>query len=68
MNYRAISDDTVKLRTGKTWDQWFNVLGKFDVKKNGHTAATKFAREKHKASTWWAQVVVIRYEKDKKLR
>lgn len=66
--FRKMSSEAVKARTGKDWKAWFAILHKFDLKKKGHTLATKYLREKYKLSPWWSQAVAIRYEWDHGLR
>jgi hypothetical protein len=38
------------------------------MKKKGHTESAKHLREKHGLGPWWAQAVVIRYERENGLR
>lgn len=65
MNYLKISDEKVKLQTGKTWRQWFAIMDKFGAKKRGHSYTAKYLKEKYFLKSWWAQVITIRYEKEK---
>ena len=66
--FRKIRDERVKEQTGKFTEGWEKVLDAFNVRKYGHTAAAKHLREKYHLNSWWAQVVVIRYEYVKNLR
>ena len=66
--FQKISDDAVKAKTDKAWNEWFSILHKFNLKKKGHTRAAKYLREKHGLSGWWAQAVTIRYEWEHGLR
>jgi hypothetical protein len=65
MDYLKISDEKVKTATRKEWRQWFSILDKWKAEEHGHTATAKHLREKHRLSDWWAQVVTIRYEKER---
>lgn len=67
-NFRAISDKSVRDRTGKSWKQWLAILDKFDVKENGHRLAAKFLGKRYKLGPWWSQAVTIHYEWVRRLR
>jgi hypothetical protein len=54
--------------TGKTWDQWFTILDRFDVAKHGHKDAAIHLHEKHGCGEWWSQMVVVNYEQNRGLR
>lgn len=65
MDYLKISDEKVKVRTGKNWKEWFEILDKWGAKEKGHKATAKYLGEECHLSGWWSQVVTIRYEKEK---
>lgn len=65
MNYLEISNEKAKERTGKSWPEWFRVLDTWNAKKHGHKETAKRLTEKFKLGSWWAQVVTIRYEKER---
>lgn len=64
----GVSDAAVTKATGKSWDHWLSVLDAFDVKKNGHRAASKHLHQKHGVSEWWSQMVTVGYEQKRGLR
>jgi hypothetical protein len=64
----GMSDAAVRRATGKGWPQWFAVLDRFDVRKNGHAAAARHLHEKHRVPGWWAQMVTVGYEQARGLR
>lgn len=65
MDYLKISNEKAMEKTGKTWKDWFKILDKMKAKTIGHTeTAKKLSRDYHLGG-WWAQVVTIRYEKEK---
>lgn len=64
----GVSDEAVTRATGKGWDHWLAVLDAFDVKKNGHRAATEHLHTKHGVSEWWSQMVTVGYEQKRGLR
>lgn len=63
----AISDAAVRKATGRGWDGWFAILDRFDVRKHGHKAAAAHLHAK-KAGDWWAQMIVVAYERARGLR
>lgn len=63
----AISNAAVLKATGKPWKHWFAILDRFDVKKHGHKAAAAHLHAK-KAGAWWAQMIVVTYERARGLR
>lgn len=65
---RAIRDETVLARTGKSWDEWFAILDGFGVPEKGHTATARYLRDEHRLSGWWAQAVTGHYEFARDLR
>ncbi len=67
-NFAKISDEKVKERTGKTWQQWFKILDGIDVKTNGHRHAVMTLSSKHTLSPWWSQAVTIHYEWERGFR
>ena len=66
--FQKISDGAVQAKTDRVWKDWFRILDTFGVKRNGHTQAARFLRDRHGLSGWWAQAVVIRYEWERGLR
>jgi hypothetical protein len=65
---RAIGDETVKARTGKSWEEWFLILDEWGMKEKGHTLTAKHLQEAYNVGPWWAQTVTIRYEWERGLR
>ncbi|MBA2564208.1 MAG: GNAT family N-acetyltransferase [Gemmatimonadetes bacterium] len=65
---RRIGDEAVQRATGKAWPEWYRVLKRWDVRKNGHGATARHLREEHGLSPWWSQAVTIRYEWEAGLR
>ena len=65
--YKDIKEEVILKRTRRNFDDWRRVLDKLNVKKNGHKSAAKHLVSRYKVNPWWAQVIVIRYEYEKKL-
>ena len=66
--FRKISDEAVRARTGKGWEEWVQILDDWDAKEKGHTKSAKHLLEHYGVSPWWAQAVTIRYEWERGLR
>lgn len=65
MNFASVSDEKIKIGTGKTWRHWVSVLEKFEAAKQGHRVTAKYLRNDLGLSDWWSQFITIRYEKEK---
>src|SRR5688500_12434104 len=63
-----MSDEAVKARTGKKWDQWFAILDKAGAKEMSHKDIVKFLNSKHDVGPWWQQMVTVSYEQARGLR
>jgi len=66
--FQRISDDAVRARTGKGWEEWFTILDTYGAKEKGHTKSAKYFLEHYALSPWWAQGDTIRYEWKRGLR
>lgn len=64
---QKLKPEKVIAKTGKTIENWFDIIDKFGAKK-GHTAIAKHLKEDHKLTSWWAQSITTRYEFDNDLR
>ena len=68
VGFRRISEEAVKAKTGKIWEEWFTILESWGAKEKGHTQSARHLREHYRLSPWWAQAVTIRYEWEMGLR
>jgi hypothetical protein len=66
--FRRISDKSVRIKTGKDWEEWVAILDAWGAKEKGHTLSAKHLHEHYSISPWWAQAVTIRYEWERGLR
>ena len=66
--FRRISEDSVRRRTGKGWAEWLSILDEWGAAKHGHTKSARHLREVYGVSPWWAQAVTVRYEYERGLR
>ena len=65
---RGISDQSVRDKTGKGWDEWLSVLDRYGAREKGHTQTAKDLQENWGVSPWWAQCITVRYEWERGLR
>jgi hypothetical protein len=56
------------MRTGKGWDEWFELLDKAGAAKMPHKEAAAWLRDNHIDSGWWSQMVTVAYEQSRGLR
>jgi uncharacterized protein YndB with AHSA1/START domain len=63
-----MSDDSVKAKTGKTWNEWFKVLDAAGAKKLTHQEIVALLHKKHGVGPWWQQMVTVTYEQARGLR
>ena len=64
----GISDDAVRARTGKGWDEWFTLLDRAGAREWNHTAIAAHLYTKLKCPGWWNQMVAVGYEQARGLR
>ena len=65
---RRISDEAVKAKTGKTWEEWFRILDAAKAKTMTHTQIASHLHEDLSVPGWWCQMVAVRYEQERGLR
>jgi len=66
--FRRLSEDSVRQRTGKGWADWFTILDEWGAAEHGHTASARHLHDAYGISPWWAQAVTVRYENERGLR
>ena len=64
----GMSDDSVKARTGCTWERWVRSLDRDGAAELSHREIAKLVHEKYKIGPWWTQTVAVGYERIKGLR
>ena len=64
--YKDIKEEVIVKRTKRNFKDWQKILDKFNVKKNGHKAASDYLIKTYKVNAWWSHVLIIRYEYEKK--
>jgi hypothetical protein len=65
---RPYSDEVVRARTGRTWDEWFALLDAWGGAQRPHPEIARWLVEEHGVGGWWAQGVTVAYEQARGLR
>lgn len=58
----AVTTESVFKATGKSWNQWIDILNKAGANTWTHKQITDFLKRKYKLSMWWQQGVSAGYE------
>lgn len=59
----SISNETITTATGKSWEEWIDVIDNFGGAEMSHKEiAAKLLDEDYLESGWWAQSVTVGYE------
>lgn len=64
----GMTDESVRKATGCTWERWVKAFDNVGADQWPHRAIVDFAVDKYKTPDWWAQMVVVGYERIKGLR
>lgn len=64
----GMSDQTIKEKTGCTWDRWVWALDEAGASNWPHTEIARYVQEKYNVPGWWTQTVTVGYERIKGLR
>jgi uncharacterized protein YndB with AHSA1/START domain len=64
----AIRDEAVEWATGRGWGAWFSVLDAWGAKTKTHREIAKHLGAVEGISPWWAQMITVRYERDRGMR
>jgi hypothetical protein len=63
-----MSDEAVRAKTGKTWDEWFAILDAAGARSLGHKEIVALLGGQHGVGPWWRQMVTVTYEQARGLR
>jgi hypothetical protein len=64
----GMSDESVKEKTGCSWERWVYALDRAGAVKMPHGEIAALVNEKYKIDGWWSQAVTVGYERIKGLR
>ena len=65
---RRYSDEVVRERTGKTWDEWFAVLDGWGATERSHPEIARWLDAEFGIGGWWSQGVTVEYERERGMR
>ena len=63
-----MSDDAIRERTGRGWDEWFALLDAWEASSRPHPEIARWLREEHGVGGWSAQSITVGYERARGLR
>jgi hypothetical protein len=58
----GVSTDAVARRTGKNWDDWFEVLDSAGAQNLDQRGVIAILAQKHGIGPWWQQMIAVGYE------
>jgi hypothetical protein len=64
----GMSDESVKAKTGCTWDRWVRALDRHGAEQMSHRDIAALVNSKYKIDGWWSQSVAVGYERIKGMR
>jgi uncharacterized protein YndB with AHSA1/START domain len=63
-----MSDEAVRTKTGKSWDEWFAILDAAGAQTLGHKEIVALLSGQHEVGPWWRQMVTVTYEQARGMR
>jgi Domain of unknown function (DUF4287) len=64
----TMSDEAIRRRTGRGWEEWFDLLDEWGGTERSHTEAARWLQEEHASGGWNSQSIVVSYERARGLR
>lgn len=65
---RKVSDSSLRDRTGRGWEQWFELLDAWGATEHTHTEIARWLGAEHQVDNWSAQTVAVGYEQARGMR
>jgi uncharacterized protein YndB with AHSA1/START domain len=59
----SMSEEAIRRRTGRGWEQWFDLLDAWGGADRTHTEIARWVAEEHAIDGWDAQAVTVSYER-----
>jgi hypothetical protein len=59
----TMSDESIRRRTGRGWEEWFDLIDEAGVGELSHTELARWLREDQGVDGWDAQSVTVSYER-----
>jgi hypothetical protein len=63
-----MTDEAIRTKTGKGWEQWFAALDKAGAAKRDHAGIAALLNEKMGVSPWYSQTIAVSYERVRGVR
>jgi hypothetical protein len=64
----TVSDDVIRRRTGRGWEEWFDLLDEWGAVERPHREIARWLRSEHGIDGWSSQSVTVSYERARQLR
>jgi hypothetical protein len=64
----TVSDEVIRRRTGRGWEEWFDLLDDWGAVERPHREIARWLRSEHGIDGWSAQSVTVSYERARALR
>jgi hypothetical protein len=64
----TMSDDAIRRRTGRGWEEWFDLLDEWGGAQQPRAELVRFVTEEHGMEGWSAEAVTVTYERARGLR
>ena len=62
------SDEVIRERTGRGWDEWRELIDSWPGHTEGHAAIAAWLQKQHQIDGWWAQSITVAYEQARGMR
>jgi uncharacterized protein YndB with AHSA1/START domain len=59
----TMSDEAIRRRTGRGWEEWFDLLDAWGASERTHTEIARWVAEEHSIDGWDAQAVAVSFER-----
>lgn len=59
----TMSDEAIRRRTGRGWEEWFDLLDGWGAAERTHTEIARWVSEENATDGWDAQAVTVSYER-----
>jgi len=64
----TMSDEAIRRRTGRGWEEWFELLDEWRAHERPHKEIARWLRDEREVDGWGAQSVTVSYERARGLR
>src|SRR6266487_2257104 len=58
-----MSDEAIRNRTGRGWEEWFDLLDQWGAAERTHTEIARWVSREHGVNGWSSQSVTVSYER-----